>query len=295
MDCNEKKQLVVKDNALINATYRLDLTELRLILMSTVRARESGMGISPGRPLYVRAEDYSEQFKVTRQASYMALRAAAKGLFERQFSYVQSTESGDREIVHSRWVSRISYAESSGRVSIIFAPDVVQLITRLEKEFTSYELEQISGLSSSYAMRLYELLASWRRLGKTPEIELDDLKNRLGVSPGEYDDIQNFKRRVLDLALRQINKHTDLAVKYQQHKQGRRIVGFSFTFKLKKAELEQNRDPNTLDWVNGKTDSAPPDKPKRRVISKVQAEAMARPGEDYSELYRRLSRDFSIK
>ena len=53
-----KTELVVKDNALINASYNLDLVEQRLILLAIVEARESGKGInandpnSPCRKLY---------------------------------------------------------------------------------------------------------------------------------------------------------------------------------------------------------------------------------------------------
>ena len=35
-------KLVVKDNALMNASYNLDLVEQRLILLAIVEARESG-------------------------------------------------------------------------------------------------------------------------------------------------------------------------------------------------------------------------------------------------------------
>ncbi len=43
-------------------------------------------------------------------------------------------------------------------LSLIFAPAIVPLITRLEEQFTKYELQQVSSLSSAYAIRLYELL-----------------------------------------------------------------------------------------------------------------------------------------
>ena len=36
-----KKELVVKDNALINASYSLELTEQRIILLAILKAREN--------------------------------------------------------------------------------------------------------------------------------------------------------------------------------------------------------------------------------------------------------------
>jgi len=282
-------QIIVKDNALINAAYRLDLTEQRLILMSTVRAREDGQGITPDKPLVVRAEDYAEQFKVTRQAAYMALKEATTGLFERQFTYEQLTKRGNREVVKSRWVSQVSYIDTEGAVSIVFAPSVVPLITRLEKEFTRYDLEQVSGLTSTYAVRLYELLISWRRTGKTPEIELAEFRLRLGVADDEYVRMHHFKSKVLDMAIRQVNEHTDIVASYEQHKRGRTITGFSFTFTLK----NPNRDPNTIDLLTGTTDNERA-KPKRQRITRQQAEGMAKPGESWPQLVKRLSTEFFI-
>ena len=286
---DKKQQLVVKDNALINAAYTLDLVEQRLILMSTVRAREEGEGITADKPLKVRAEDYAEQFKVTRHAAYEALKAATSGLFNRYFTYEQLTKKGNLEVVKSRWVSRVSYIESEGQVSIVFAPDVVQLITRLEKEFTRYDLEQVSGLTSTYAVRLYELLIAWRSTGKTPEIELATLRERLGVGEGELTRIDNFKRKVLDFAIKQVNESTDITASYEQHKRGRTIAGFSFTFTLKNAA----RDPNTIDLLTGTTD-AEQARPKRQRITRQQAEGMANPGEEWPALIKRLAPDFFI-
>ena len=67
-------KLVVKDNALMNASYNLDLVEQRLILLAIVEARESGKGINANDPLTVHAESYINQFGVARQTTYQALK-----------------------------------------------------------------------------------------------------------------------------------------------------------------------------------------------------------------------------
>ena len=63
-----ERELVVKDNALINASYNLDLVEQRLILLAIVEARESGKGINANDPLTVHAESYINQFGVHRNS-----------------------------------------------------------------------------------------------------------------------------------------------------------------------------------------------------------------------------------
>ena len=238
-------KLVVKDNALMNASYNLDLVEQRLILLAIVEARESGKGINANDPLTVHAESYINQFGVARQTAYQALKDACDDLFARQFSYQEINERGNTENVRSRWVSEVRYVDAEATVKLIFAPIVIPLITRLEERFTQYEMKQISELSTGYAIRLYELLICWRTTGKTPIIELADFRQKMGVLDAEYQRMYDLKKYVLEPSLKQINEHTDITASYEQHKKGRTITGFSFKFKQKKktgTETPKNSD-----------------------------------------------------
>lgn len=249
------RDLVVKDNALINASYNLDLVEQRLILLAIVEARGSGKGINANDPLEVHAESYVSQFNVARQTAYQALKDACKDLFARQFSYQEINKRGNVENVLSRWVSEIRYIDDEATVKLIFAPAIVPLITRLEEQFTKYELQQISHLSSAYAVRLYELLIAWRTTGQTPIIELAEFRQKIGVLDDEYTRMGNFKDRVLNLAIAQVNEHTDIKVKCEQHKKGRNISGFSFTFKQKKVLTSNTNTPTPIDFFSKIMDS----------------------------------------
>lgn len=234
-----KNELVVKDNALINASYNLDTTEQRLILLAIVQARELSKNVDANSTLEVHAHHYMKQFNVDKHAAYEGLKNAASNLFERKFSYKGIHEGTQQEkIVKSRWVSKIAYVDSAGIVELTFAPDVIPLITQLEKSFTAYELKQISSLTSKYAIRLYELLIQWRTVGKTPMFELDDFRFKLGLAEDDYVKMANFKARVLDTALNQINELTDIIASYEQYKNGRVISGFSFTFTTKQQPKE---------------------------------------------------------
>ncbi|WEI14288.1 replication initiation protein RepM (plasmid) [Acinetobacter soli] len=237
-----KTELIVKDNALINASYNLDLVEQRLILLAIVEARESGKGINANDPLTVHAESYINQFGVHRNTAYQALKDACDDLFARQFSYQSLSEKGNVINHKSRWVSEVAYIDNEAVVRLIFAPAIVPLITRLEEQFTKYEIQQISNLTSAYAVRLYEILIAWRSTGKTPLITIYDFRQKIGVLETEYKRMYDFKKYVLDIALKQVNEHTDINVKVEQHKTGRSITGFSFNFKQKKSATNTAND-----------------------------------------------------
>ena len=252
-----KTELIVKDNALINASYNLDLVEQRLILLAIIEARESGKGINANDPLTVHAESYINQFGVHRNTAYQALKDACDSLFARQFSYQSLSEKGNVINHKSRWVSEVAYIDNEAVVRLIFSHAIVPLITRLEEQFTKYEIQQISNLTSAYAVRLYEILIAWRSTGKTPIINMHDFRQKIGVLDPEYKRMYDFKKYVLDIALKQVNEHTDITAKVEQHKTGRSITGFSFNFKQKKSaakSLENKRDLDTIDLFSKMTD-----------------------------------------
>lgn len=251
-----KNGLVVKDNALINASYNLEVTEQRLMLLAIINARETGDGITADSKLQIHASDYMKHFDVDKKTAYEALKNAVDNLFNRQFSF-REVRNGTDFIVKSRWVSRIAYATNEAILEITFAPDVVPLILRLEEHFTSYQLKQVTQLTSKYAIRLYEMLIAWREVGKTPQIELLEFRHKIGVEDTEYKDMHNFKKRVLEPSIKQINEHTDITASYEQHKKGRVISGFSFKLKQKQQakKIEVTRDPNTPDFFIKMTDS----------------------------------------
>lgn len=282
-------KLVVKDNALMNASYNLDLVEQRLILLAIIEARESGKGINANDPLIVRAESYINQFNVARQTAYQSLKDACHDLFTRQFSYQEVNERGNTEHVRSRWVSEIRYVNAEATVKLIFAPIVIPLITRLEKHFTHYEMRQISRLSTGYAIRLYEILICWRSTGKTPMIDLDEFRKKMGVLDDEYQRMHDFKKRILEPSIKQINEHTDITVTYDHHKNGRNIVGFSFQFKQRFTDKKASqKDADTPDMFTGLTDKQILFFANKLAYDDIFASQNAQVGEEYTDLEKRL-------
>ena len=274
----------MKDNALINASYNLDLVEQRLVLLAIIEARESQKGINANDALTIHASSYIQYFNVEKNTAYEALKNACDVLFSRQFSYQERNKNGNIENIKSRWVSEIRYIDKEASVKLIFSPSVVPLITRLERHFTSYEIEQVRHLSSRYAIRLYEILIQWRSIGKTPKFEINDFRELLGLTIEDYPRIDNFKRKILDFSISQINEHTDILVGYEQHKAGRVITGFSFTFTQKK----QPKD------VTPKTQKAKP-KPTEDLNTllhdKKFLEKHARAGESWEDVRSRLKNE----
>lgn len=222
----DMKNEVVKTNRLNTVIQNLTLVELRLIQLAIVDSREKQQGLTADKPLFISAQRYADCFNVESHTAYEVLKGIEKTLFDRRFTFINERQNE----VKSRWISQVEYHRGEGGISIIFTPAVVREITRIdgyETAFTKFLLEQTANLNSVYSVRLYELLKQWLQ-AKKASFELELLRGQLGLGVNDYVRMSDFKKRVLDLAVNEINEKTDLKISYENVKKGRKIVGFNF-------------------------------------------------------------------
>ena len=247
---------VVKSHRIITALQNLSLTEMRLIQLAIIDAREQEAGLQTNKPLKIHAKRYAEAFDVQIDTAYKILAEAGKTLRSRYFKFINYRENE----VETNWVQQVEYVKKEARIEIIFTVAVVDEITRLSSHFTQYDLEFIATLNSIYSVRLYELTVKWLSVKQTDVFDYEILRGQLGIGVNEYQRMTDFKKRVLDLAVNEINEKTDIKVSYTQEKNGTKIIGFKFKVN-KKAQKTANtksieRDADTADMftIDGLTD-----------------------------------------
>lgn len=247
---------VVKSHRIITALQNLSLTEMRLIQLAIIDAREKEAGLQTNKPLKIHAKRYAEAFDVQIDTAYKILAEAGKTLRSRYFKFINYRENE----VETNWVQQVEYVKKEARIEIIFTVAVVDEITRLSSHFTQYDLEFIATLNSIYSVRLYELIVKWLSARQTDVFDYEILRGQLGIGVNEYQRMTDFKKRVLDLAVNEINEKTDIKVSYSQEKNGTKIIGFKFKVN-KKAQKAANtktleRDADTADMftIDGLTD-----------------------------------------
>ncbi len=252
---NKSNRLVVKDNALIDASFNLSLIEQRIMLLAIVAAREVE-ALTAQTAIEILVVDYIEQFKLeTANNAYSLIKEATRTLKRREFSYIDRYK-GQPAYTTANWVNKVTYIDNSGMVVLYFSEEVIRLISRLEEQFTKYHLEQVSSFKSKYSTRLYELIVKWVSTGKTEKYGIEDLRSKLGLGVNEYRTMSNFKINVLDKALGEINKHSDITVSYEQFKQGRAISAVQFSFQQKKKPKDvSSKDQNTIDMFCNLTEA----------------------------------------
>ncbi len=244
-----KANLVVKTNRLNTALQNLSKVEIRIIQLAIVDARETNTGLKTDVPLRIDALRYAEVFGGTRQNAYGRMKEAEETLFNRRFTI----PDGNGKPIKSRWLQQVQYFDGQGAIELVFTVAIVKAISRIDgiKDFfTSYLLEQTVDLDSVYSVRLYELLVQWKKVKQTPLFELVKFRNQMGIDADEYKRMSDFKRRVLDVAVDEINVKTDLKIKYENVKKSRSIIGFKFIVLEKKKPKEQAKNDDIKE-LNG--------------------------------------------
>ena len=149
--------LIVKDNALIEASHKLNEVEQRLILLAILKAREFCDDIEQlkDKELIIHASDYVSAFEVDSDTGYKSLKKAVLGLFEQKWGYRIENKKGNIEIAYERFIQSAKYIEDEGMVKFMFANAIIPMLVELERNFTSYEISQVANLESRYGMRLF--------------------------------------------------------------------------------------------------------------------------------------------
>ena len=101
-----KNKIVVKDNALIEASFNLTLIEQRLMLLAIVEAREM-QDLTSLVPIEINVKSYIEQYGVKANTAYESLWDASKTLKKREFTYLDRYK-GNNAVSVAGWVNKIN-------------------------------------------------------------------------------------------------------------------------------------------------------------------------------------------
>lgn len=274
--------LVYKSNALVEASYRLSVYEQRIILGCIAQVRRD-QPLTDQQLYAVSAQQIADMTGTSLGTAYQNLKAASERLYRREVT-LHEAPNGKGKVRLTRWVQTVEYREAEGLVALRFGTDMVPYLSQLTEQFTRYALTDVAHMDSAHAIRLYELLCQWRDAGQR-EVSIEWLRDAFQLG-GKYPAIKDFKKRVVQPAVDQINEHSPLWVKWDQRKTGRRVSHLTFTFGEKAPEKPQKpRKGKTQGNAKGKGNGG---SGALYGIPRAVIEAKARPGESYEDTALRL-------
>lgn len=161
--------------------------------------------------------------------NHAVIKDALKGLISTIIEWnVVNDETGAENWTASSIIASVSlegplcyYAYSPRMKQLLHSPSM----------FGKIDLVIQSRFRSSYGLALYENCIRYRGLPQTKWFDIDLFKKLMGVQIGKYDIFRDFKRRVLDKAIDEVNTYSDLIISADFVREGRKVKKIRFILK----------------------------------------------------------------
>lgn len=219
-----KGRNIVKDNRLIEASYRLSALEQKFILLMISEINLSDPNF---RYYEIRVKELLDILGIPRGGSgYRYVEKLVHGLNKK---YLTLHESDGPLLVY--WVASVKFYKAKGTVSFEFSSRLRPYLLQLKRAFTSYDRKYVLQLKSAYSIRIYEILKKYARLGSV-RLSVEKLRTSLGLNPGEYTLYGHFKSRVLEPARKELAEKCDIGFTYEEIKTGRKVTALEFEIEI---------------------------------------------------------------
>ncbi len=227
---------VVHGNRLVEASYNLTLDEVRLIMFAATKfdSRKKNIGEIKIYPF-----EFAEAFNLSKQNAHRNLVKSIKGIAAKSVT-IRLDEKKDMVIA---WLSMGIYDKQpndASHVIIEFSKYIEPYLFDLKEKFTVLNFKYASRLTTPFSFRLYQWLIKSKNLNlnkhyETTEVvlNLDWIKSQAGLE-GKYERWVKFKEKVIEPAVTQINRKTDISVVWKPIKSGRCVSGIQFNYMMEK-------------------------------------------------------------
>jgi plasmid replication initiation protein len=229
------KKIVKQDFKLVNAKYKLNKNEQKLILYGISNIKED----DPDDMVYslklseISADLHNEALgnKHTR------IKKFCEDLLKKPLYIPRESEDGKKKFFVMNWFSRIGY-EGDGTLTFRVDPDLKPYLIGLKKRFVKYNLANILPLNSTYSIRVYQLLKEYEKIGSRT-ISVDELHEMFQTPKSMRNLYSNFKMKVLNVAMKEINEHTDISFTFKEIKVTRKVTDIQFIIKKRLTQVDE--------------------------------------------------------
>lgn len=265
-----RNNLVAKDNRLIqNSRYALSNNENKAVLYLISKIQPDD---KPGKKYIFNCKEFQYLIKWNGDASYKKIKEMLTRLSDMRW-WIDIDDDNEALV---RWFNIIHMNKGTGDIEISFHDDMFPFLLNLQQHlendghyFTTYKLQNITLMKHRYSPRIYEILKSYQFNNKKWTFENGtgtkyDLQRMIGdcilgdgvegepTIPESWKNWAVFKRDVLDKAVMEINKYTDIKVAYDgkkedlSHRKTRAIRTIEF-YMVGKTEPEQQVTDQIID------------------------------------------------
>ena len=230
---NSKTPKLYKNKKLNNANFgnfTLNDYQVFLHLVSKIGGvDEFGKYLQPEqlqREHLLTAKEFSDIFEVDIHTCYGILKKALDKLMKTDIK-VERIEL--KEVWRINICSMAKYNKGDGYILIKFTDDIMPYLSQVTKKFVLYNLKEISNFGSLYTTRLYELIQDFKETGWMLK-SISQLREAFAVGD-KFKAYRDFKIKTFAHACQEINDNYDIGLRFEEQKEGRKVVAVKFFFK----------------------------------------------------------------
>lgn len=229
---NQKSDVIIKSRDLNEAHFlNFGLNDYRLfsLILSKVVKFDKSDKTNFIRCFYqihtITPREFSEIFDVPINHCYGILKESGESLFQKEI-IIKDTKV--------RILDKKTYNEEKHCLEIGLSLRIIDYLD-VSIKYVKTRLYQIAKFKSLYSIRLYELIMSFRSLGKC-SISVERLRFFLGVGENKLKAYKDFKQRALTPAINEVNKVCNFGIKRAEKKEGKKVAIINFTYKKSKSK-----------------------------------------------------------
>ncbi|CAG7651230.1 replication initiation protein [Paenibacillus allorhizosphaerae] len=232
--------LVVKSNDLVEASYKLNLVELRIVfaLIATVSPDDTNF-----KRYQFKVSDFAKLIGVKNKNIYTQIKEYTYGLMSKPF-YIG-------ENLQVNWLASAEYLPNEGIIELEFSEKLKPFLLQLKEKFTAFKLKDILKLKSAYSMRIYELMKQYEKIGYR-QFTLEKLKKTIGLDLDEYPVYYDFKKRVILTAQKEINELTDINIEFEEIRESKKVTKIKFNISSKDNPKKEAIAPPSEESLGGR-------------------------------------------
>lgn len=213
-----KKRVIKIHNELAMAKYRMSLSEQKLFIYAIKNINQDEDSFSSSVfPLV----EFAENAELDHKHVYNEI--------DTMITSIMKTVISVKGKNPNRWrkynLTQTCYYED-GEIGFKFNEDMRVFLLQLKKQYFLQD-PVVIAFKSWYSMRLYDMFKSYSYKDEPFEIELDELKDILGIGD-KYARFNNFREKVVEVALNEINEKSDIHVTMEKKTVGSKVIGLSF-------------------------------------------------------------------
>lgn len=201
-----------QENALVQASYKMDLNEKRLLTLGMSKLNPDSLRKSESNQtpeITVSVDDWAQVFPDDPKP-YRSLATSAGKLLGRQWRM----DLPDGDYRRGNWFSICDFKRGSGYVRLKFTAESAFWLHGFCSRFISARVDAVGRLSSFNQVRLYEIFLQFSPASGGSGYmvtSLEKLRETLGLS-SVYPIWNDFNRKVLSPSIKAINRHSDTQV-----------------------------------------------------------------------------------